>query len=91
MKTKKELSIKFQFNNVEQIFENTSEKWHGLKDKETRFRQRYLDLIVNDEAKKTIDTRFKVLKLLREFMDSDGFVEVESHIKQAGVLLQSLL
>jgi len=49
-----------------------------LKDKETRFRQRYLDLIVNDDAKKTIDTRFKVLKLLREFMVSDGFVEVET-------------
>ena len=51
------------------------EKWHGLKDKETRFRQRYLDLIVNDDAKKTIDTRFKVLKLIREFMVSDGFIE----------------
>ena len=54
------------------------EKWHGLKDKETRFRQRYLDLIVNDDAKKTIDTRFKVLKLIREFMVSDGFIEVET-------------
>jgi len=49
-----------------------------LKDKETRFRQRYLDFIVNDDAKKTIDTRFKVLKLIREFMVSDGFVEVET-------------
>ena len=54
-------------------FRTLPEKWHGLKDKETRFRQRYLDLIVNDDAKKTIDTRFKVLKLIREFMVSDGF------------------
>ena len=80
MKTKKgELSIKISnLTMLSKSFRTLPEKWHGLKDKETRFRQRYLDLIVNDEAKKTIDTRFKVLKLLREFMDSDGFVEVET-------------
>ena len=80
MKTKKgELSIKISnLMMLSKSFRTLPEKWHGLKDKETRFRQRYLDLIVNDEAKKTIDTRFKVLKLLREFMDSDGFVEVET-------------
>ena len=80
MKTKKgELSIKISnLMMLSKSLRTLPEKWHGLKDKETRFRQRYLDLIVNDEAKKTIDTRFKVLKLLREFMDSDGFVEVET-------------
>ena len=80
MKTKKgELSIKISnLMLLSKSLRTLPEKWHGLKDKETRFRQRYLDLIVNDEAKKTIDTRFKVLKLLREFMDSDGFVEVET-------------
>ena len=80
MKTKKgELSIKISnLTMLSKSFRTLPEKWHGLKDKETRFRQRYLDLIVNDEAKKTIDTRFKVIKLLREFMDSDGFVEVET-------------
>ena len=66
MKTKKgELSIKISnLTMLSKSFRTLPEKWHGLKDKETRFRQRYLDLIVNDEAKKTIDTRFKVLKLL---------------------------
>ena len=80
MKTKKgELSIRISnLMMLSKSLRTFPEKWHGLKDKETRFRQRYLDLIVNDEAKKTIDTRFKVLKLLREFMDSDGFVEVET-------------
>ena len=80
MKTKKgELSLKISNLIVlSKSLRTLPEKWHGLKDKETRFRQRYLDLIVNDDAKKTIDTRFKVLKLLREFMVSDGFVEVET-------------
>ena len=80
MKTKKgELSLKISNLIVlSKSLRALPEKWHGLKDKETRFRQRYIDLIVNDDAKKTIDTRFKVLKLLREFMVSDGFVEVET-------------
>ena len=80
MKTKKgELSLKISNLIVlSKSLRTLPEKWHGLKDKETRFRQRYIDLIVNDDAKKTIDTRFKVLKLLREFMVSDGFVEVET-------------
>ena len=80
MKTKKgELSLKISNLIVlSKSLRTLPEKWHGLKDKETRFRQRYLDLIVNDDAKKTIDTRFKVLKLIREFMVSDGFIEVET-------------
>ncbi|MDC3065238.1 lysine--tRNA ligase, partial [Acidimicrobiaceae bacterium] len=57
---------------------NFPEKWHGLKDKETRFRQRYLDFVVNEDAKNTISTRFIILKLIREFMTSEGFVEVET-------------
>jgi lysyl-tRNA synthetase class 2 len=80
MKTKKgELSLKISNLIVlSKSLRTLPEKWHGLKDKETRFRQRYLDFIVNDDAKKTIDTRFKVLKLIREFMVNDGFVEVET-------------
>jgi len=80
MKTKKgELSLKISNLIVlSKSLRTLPEKWHGLKDKETRFRQRYIDLIVNDDAKKTIDTRFKVLKLLREFMVSNGFIEVET-------------
>ena len=80
MKTKKgELSLKIsELILLSKSFRALPEKWHGLKDKETRFRQRYLDFIVNNDAKKTIDTRFKVLQLLREFMISDGFIEVET-------------
>ena len=80
MKTKKgELSLKIsELILLSKSFRTLPEKWHGLKDKETRFRQRYLDFIVNNDAKKTIDTRFKVLQLLREFMVSDGFIEVET-------------
>jgi len=80
MKTKKgELSLKVsELILLSKSFRTLPEKWHGLKDKETRFRQRYLDFIVNNDAKKTIDTRFKVLQLIREFMVSDGFIEVET-------------
>ena len=80
MKTKKgELSLKIsELILLSKSFRALPEKWHGLKDKETRFRQRYLDFIVNRDAKNTIDTRFKVLQLLREFMVTDGFIEVET-------------
>ena len=80
MKTKKgELSLKIsELILLSKSFRALPEKWHGLKDKETRFRQRYLDFIVNSDAKNTIDTRFKVLQLLREFMVTDGFIEVET-------------
>jgi lysyl-tRNA synthetase class 2 len=54
------------------------EKWHGLQDKELRFRQRYVDLIVNDEVKKIFLFRTELIKALREFLDDLGFVEVET-------------
>jgi lysyl-tRNA synthetase class 2 len=54
------------------------EKWHGLQDKELRFRQRYLDLIVNDEVKRIFLFRTELIKALREFLDDLGFVEVET-------------
>ena len=80
MKTKKgELSLKIsELILLSKSFRALPEKWHGLKDKETRFRQRYLDFIVNSDAKNTIDTRFKVLQLVREFMVTEGFIEVET-------------
>ncbi|MCS7232572.1 MAG: lysine--tRNA ligase [Synergistetes bacterium] len=58
------------------------EKWHGLKDVETRYRQRYLDLIANLESRKRFLIRSKVIKLFREFLDSKGFIEVETPILQ---------
>lgn len=54
------------------------EKWHGLKDADLRYRQRYLDLIVNPEARQVFITRAKVIKSIRNFLDSRGFLEVET-------------
>ena len=80
MKTKKgELSIELKnFVLLTKSYRNFPEKWHGLKDKETRFRQRYLDFVVNEDAKNTIKTRFRVLQLIRAFMTSENFLEVET-------------
>jgi len=54
------------------------EKWHGLVDIETRYRQRYLDFIVNDEVKKVFEKRIKMIKLIRNFFDDRDFLEVET-------------
>lgn len=54
------------------------EKWHGLKDVETRYRQRYLDLVVNPEVQKTFILRSKIIKSLRRLLDDRGFLEVET-------------
>jgi lysyl-tRNA synthetase class 2 len=56
------------------------EKWHGLKDVELRYRQRYLDLITNPDIKEIFLTRSRVIKLIREFMDKRDYVEVETPI-----------
>jgi len=84
MKTKKgELSIKIKSSTIlSKSLKTLPEKWHGLKDKETRFRQRYLDFIVNPDSKKTIETRSKIINLIRNFMESKGFIEVETPILQ---------
>ncbi len=54
------------------------EKFHGLTDKEMRYRQRYLDLIMNSEVRKTFHIRSKVISLTRRFFESKGFLEVET-------------
>jgi lysyl-tRNA synthetase class 2 len=58
------------------------EKWHGLTDVEIRYRQRYLDLIVNPEAREVFEVRGKVLAALRDFLDSRGYLEVETPMMQ---------
>jgi lysyl-tRNA synthetase class 2 len=58
------------------------EKWHGLQDIEIRYRQRYLDLIVNPDAREVFQTRSKVLAALREFLDARGYLEVETPMMQ---------
>ncbi len=59
------------------------EKWHGLKDVETRYRQRYVDLVMNDEVKNTFLIRSKVVSGIRKFLDEKGFLEVETPMMQS--------
>ncbi|MBN1405375.1 MAG: lysine--tRNA ligase [Candidatus Omnitrophica bacterium] len=54
------------------------EKWHGLKDVETRYRQRYLDLVSNDEVKDIFLLRTKIISSIRSFFDNRGYLEVET-------------
>ncbi|HHW12094.1 MAG TPA: lysine--tRNA ligase [Firmicutes bacterium] len=56
------------------------EKWHGLKDVDTRYRQRYLDLIVNQEVRETFIKRTRIISTIRRFLDERGFLEVETPV-----------
>ncbi|MEQ3361764.1 lysine--tRNA ligase [Raoultibacter massiliensis] len=56
------------------------EKFHGLADKETRYRQRYVDLVMNPEVRSTFEARFKIISAIRSYMESQGFYEVETPI-----------
>ena len=56
------------------------EKWHGLKDPDLRYRQRYVDLIVNPEVKDVFVQRSKIISAIREYLDNRGFLEVETPI-----------
>lgn len=58
------------------------EKWHGLTDVETRYRQRYVDLIVNEDVKKVFLLRSRIIQCFREFFTSKGFLEVETPMMQ---------
>ena len=62
------------------------EKWHGLKDTDLRYRQRYVDLIVNPDVKQTFVSRSLILKSMREYLDGLGYIEVETPVlhSQAG-------
>jgi len=58
------------------------EKWHGLKDVETRYRRRYLDLLVNEDARRIAVLRSRTIRALRSFLDERGFLEVETPVLQ---------
>ena len=58
------------------------EKWYGLKDEEERFRKRYLDLIFSKEVREKFEKRAEIVKALRNFLDSEGFLEVETPVLQ---------
>ncbi|MBB6091786.1 lysyl-tRNA synthetase class 2 [Povalibacter uvarum] len=58
------------------------DKWHGLSDQETRYRQRYVDLIISPDSRTVFQKRTRVIKFLRDFLDSLGFMEVETPMMQ---------
>ncbi len=58
------------------------EKWHGLTDVEARYRQRYVDLMVNAEARQVFERRSRLVAAIREFLDAQGFMEVETPMMQ---------
>lgn len=62
------------------------EKWHGLVDVETKYRQRYLDLIANQEAREVFLGRSKLIAFIRSFLQEHGFIEVETPILQSAVI-----
>jgi len=70
-------------------FRPLPEKWHGLQDIEIRYRERYLDLMVNTEVRKIFDIRSQIVKEIRKFFDERGYVEVETpmmHVIPGGAL-----
>ena len=58
------------------------EKWHGLTDVEIRYRQRYLDLVVNPDSRKVFEARARIIAAIREFMTARGYIEVETPMMQ---------
>jgi len=83
-KTKRgELSINIKdFMILAKALRGLPEKWHGLKDIETRYRQRYLDLIANEKTRRIFIIRSRIITAMRRFLDSKGFIEVETPILQ---------
>lgn len=74
-----EMSVKINsFEILAKSLRPLPEKWHGLKDVETRYRQRYLDLIVNPEVRNTFIARSKIIKSLRRLLDERDYLEVET-------------
>ena len=84
MRTKtNELSVRakrIQF--LSKAFLPLPDKWHGLQDKEARYRQRYLDLIANTDVTKTFQMRSKIIAKVRHYMENLGFLEVETPMMQ---------
>ncbi|MDQ4064605.1 MAG: OB-fold nucleic acid binding domain-containing protein, partial [Actinomycetota bacterium] len=78
-----ELSLKVQSLTVlAKCLRPMPEKWHGMSDVEVRYRQRYLDLLSNEDATRALDARAKANRAIRSFLDDRGFVEVETPILQ---------
>lgn len=71
------------FRLLSKIVRTLPEKWHGLKDVETRYRHRYIDLIVNPEVQKTFKQRSHIIREIRRYLDDRGFMEVETPMMQS--------
>jgi lysyl-tRNA synthetase, class II len=82
LKTRRgELSLKVTaFALLAKALRPLPDKWHGLADIDTRFRQRYVDLIANDDARRVFDVRFAAIAAIRRFLVDRGFVEVETPV-----------
>ena len=78
-----ELSIKARtLSFLAKCFRPLPEKWHGLKDVERRYRQRYLDLAVNPESREVFERRAAIVRFIRSFLDGRGYLEVETPMLQ---------
>ncbi|HEX5513632.1 MAG TPA: lysine--tRNA ligase [Gammaproteobacteria bacterium] len=84
MRTKTgELSVKVeQLRLLTKSLRPLPEKWHGIADQEMRYRQRYLDLIVTEEARRTFVLRSRIVQYIRDFLNGKGFLEVETPMMQ---------
>lgn len=71
------------FNVLSKALMPLPEKWHGLKDVELRYRQRYLDLIANEDVRKVFEARSRIIKAVRDFLDQRKFQEVETPMMHA--------
>ena len=82
MKTKTgEVTIKcLEYTHLVKALKPLPEKFHGLTDIEERYRRRYVDLIMNDQAKKIAFLRPKIIRCIQNFMDNEGFTEVETPV-----------
>ncbi len=82
MKTKRgELSVKVaEFSVLSKALRPLPEKWHGLTDTDTRYRQRYVDLIANDDARRVFNVRFETIAAIRASLRARGFEEVETPV-----------
>lgn len=82
MATRKgELSVKVErYELLAKALRPLPDKWHGLADVDTRFRQRYADLIANEEARRVFDVRFATIAAIRRFLAARGYVEVETPV-----------
>ena len=78
-----ELSVKVQhLNFLAKALRPLPSKWHGLTDVEQRYRQRYVDLIVNDDVKRIFETRARIVRYIRTYFDTHNFIEVETPMMQ---------